>query len=117
MLIRIYNCHRLRILSLGILTILFLLPHGGFPSIHCPFELIFNAPCPACGLSNSAACLIHGEISQSFACHPLGFILVAFLIFSIITNRSIDTEKLTGKLVYTTIIALFLMTWIIRVLI
>jgi hypothetical protein len=96
---------------------LFLLPHGGFPSIYCPFELIFNTPCPACGLSHSAACLINGQVSQSFTCHPLGIILILFLIFAIITNHGIDTNTPAGKLIYTMIIALFLITWIFRVII
>jgi hypothetical protein len=38
----------------------------------CPMALIFDRPCPGCGLTTSWTALLHGEWGVSFAAHPLG---------------------------------------------
>lgn len=43
----------------------------------CPSVLIFDRPCPGCGLTTSWTALIHGNIPLAFAAHPLGPILYA----------------------------------------
>lgn len=65
-------------------------PHGhgthrqlGLPP--CPSVLMFDRPCPGCGLTTSWTNLLHGRIADSFAAHPLGpplyltFTVLAFL--------------------------------------
>ena len=43
----------------------------------CPSVLLFNRPCPACGLTTSWTALMHGDLSASLAAHPLGPLLFA----------------------------------------
>lgn len=38
----------------------------------CPSVLLFDRPCPGCGLTTSWTAFVHGSISQSFRAHPLG---------------------------------------------
>jgi hypothetical protein len=38
----------------------------------CPSVLLFDRPCPGCGLTTSWTALIHGHIAEAFHAHPLG---------------------------------------------
>ncbi|MDR3687843.1 MAG: DUF2752 domain-containing protein [Fimbriimonas sp.] len=38
----------------------------------CPSVLIFDRPCPGCGLTTSWTALIHGDFAYAFHAHPLG---------------------------------------------
>lgn len=38
----------------------------------CPSALLFNRPCPGCGLTTSFTALLHGQIAFAFHAHPLG---------------------------------------------
>lgn len=46
----------------------------------CPSVLLFNKPCPGCGLTTSWTATIHGQFVQAFQAHPLGPIL--YLVFT-----------------------------------
>jgi hypothetical protein len=48
----------------------------------CPSVLLFDRPCPGCGLTTSWTALIHGDLAFSLHAHPLGPIL--YLIFTAI---------------------------------
>ena len=51
----------------------------------CPSVLLFNRPCPGCGLTTSFTAFIHGDFSQSFHAHPLGpFLYLTFSLFAIL---------------------------------
>jgi hypothetical protein len=41
----------------------------------CPSVLLFDRPCPGCGLTTSWTALIHGQIGASFHAHALGPLL------------------------------------------
>ena len=38
----------------------------------CPSVLLFNRPCPGCGLTTSFTALLHGDIAFAFHAHPFG---------------------------------------------
>jgi len=38
----------------------------------CPSVLLFDRPCPGCGLTTSWTAFIHGDIAYAFHAHPLG---------------------------------------------
>ena len=38
----------------------------------CPSVLLFDRPCPGCGLTTSWTNFLHGHIVDAFKCHPLG---------------------------------------------
>ncbi|CAN5488934.1 hypothetical protein BH11ARM1_BH11ARM1_12050 [soil metagenome] len=73
----------------------------------CPSVLLFDRPCPGCGLTTSWTAFIHGDWAMAFHAHPLGpplyigFTVVAILGFvEYLRGRRIEvhTEKV-NKLV------------------
>ncbi|MBC8066072.1 MAG: DUF2752 domain-containing protein [Chlorobia bacterium] len=51
----------------------------------CPSVLLFNRPCPGCGLTTSWTATIHGNLPQAFSAHPLGPLLyLALTTFAVI---------------------------------
>lgn len=58
-------------------------PHGhgthqelGLPP--CPSVLLFDRPCPGCGLTTSWTAFVHGDFAMAFKAHPLGPFLYVF---------------------------------------
>ncbi len=47
----------------------------------CPSVLLFDRPCPGCGLTTSWTALLHGDLSLAFRAHSLGPIL--YLLFTV----------------------------------
>ncbi len=47
----------------------------------CPMVILFDRPCPGCGLTTSWCALLHGRFGESFRAHPLGPLL--YLLFSL----------------------------------
>ncbi|MEO5892194.1 MAG: DUF2752 domain-containing protein [Ferruginibacter sp.] len=48
----------------------------------CPVKSFFHVDCPGCGLQRSFVELLKGNISASFALHPVTIPLLLFFIFS-----------------------------------
>ncbi|MHB8637137.1 MAG: DUF2752 domain-containing protein [Fimbriimonadaceae bacterium] len=48
----------------------------------CPCVLIFNRPCPGCGLTTSFTALLHGRFRDAFKAHWLGPFLYAMFTLS-----------------------------------
>src|SRR5881394_3155534 len=38
----------------------------------CPSVLLFDRPCPGCGLTTSFTAFVHGDFGFAFHAHPLG---------------------------------------------
>ena len=38
----------------------------------CPSVLLFNRPCPGCGLTTSFTAVLHGDFVAAFHAHPIG---------------------------------------------
>lgn len=38
----------------------------------CPSVLLFNRPCPGCGLTTAWTSLLHGDFATSWRAHPIG---------------------------------------------
>jgi hypothetical protein len=47
----------------------------------CPSVMLFDRPCPGCGLTTSWTALVHGDFARAFSAHPLGPIL--YLLFTV----------------------------------
>ncbi|MCP4686033.1 MAG: DUF2752 domain-containing protein [bacterium] len=78
---------RFRIPAVIALTILFCLPEDGIGISLCPFNFLTGISCPLCGLCRSMTCLMHLELQQSLAYHPLGIPVLLLLILIAATNR------------------------------
>jgi len=50
----------------------------------CPFRLMTGRPCPACGLTRSWIALMHGNLRESIAFHPLGPLTVMAAILVVL---------------------------------
>ncbi|MGV3615910.1 MAG: DUF2752 domain-containing protein [Fimbriimonas sp.] len=46
----------------------------------CPSVLMFDRPCPGCGLTTSWTALVHGDFATAFRAHALGPLM--YLIFT-----------------------------------
>ncbi|MBN1349732.1 DUF2752 domain-containing protein [candidate division KSB1 bacterium] len=80
----------------------------GFTLWHCPFNELFNLPCPGCGLTTAYLHLLHFDLLAMFDAHPfapifaMGLLLVlVILIFpESVRNRAISfveqAERKTG---------------------
>ncbi|MFQ5709630.1 MAG: DUF2752 domain-containing protein [bacterium] len=90
----------------------------------CPFFLLFNLPCPACGLTRSMSSLLHLQIGKSLHFHPLGGLVLFFLIWCAVTNRVVvgreggSSLSRTLRQVFTFkfVAALFLLHWLVRMI-
>jgi hypothetical protein len=65
----------------------------------CPTVMLFDRPCPGCGLTTSWTALLHGRVGESLRAHPLGPPLYAifslsalFALFGWWTGRRARTE-------------------------
>ena len=65
----------------------------------CGSVILFDRPCPGCGLTTSWTATIHGRLAEAFQAHPLGPPLyLAFTMFAIANvwafakKRRIDTS-------------------------
>lgn len=51
--------------------------------ILCLHRLIYNKPCPGCGLTRSFVCFAHGDIRTSYNYHRLGIPLFIIILLQI----------------------------------
>lgn len=65
----------------------------------CGSVILFDRPCPGCGLTTSWTATIHGNLAEAFSAHPLGPPL--YLIFTVLAvanvwafakKRTVDTS-------------------------
>jgi hypothetical protein len=59
-------------LALGSLVI-WLSGHLGRPVQLCLFKQLTHIPCPTCGFTRGALCLLHGEVGKAWLCNPFLF--------------------------------------------
>lgn len=83
-----------RLPAVLVLGILVLLPSDGLGILLCPFNLLFDLPCPACGLTRSMSSLLHLQFAKSLFFHPLGGVVLFFLFTRLFTNEP-DGLRLT----------------------
>lgn len=78
----------------------------------CGSVVMFDRPCPGCGMTTSWTHFIHGDFTQSFQPHPLGpivymlFTLTAFMClygyargYRLITESKLATRSLVAAIV------------------
>jgi hypothetical protein len=66
----------------------------------CPSVLIFNRPCPGCGLTTSFTATIHGDFAKAFSAHVFGpifyvlFTLSALAcLYGLIVQKRFNTDS------------------------
>jgi hypothetical protein len=81
----------------------------------CPSVLLFDRPCPGCGLTTSWTALVHGQLGMAFRAHPLGPIFYAFFtagallgMYGWIKNLRLQTDARWANIGMTAFVAIFL---------
>lgn len=115
---------RYRLPSLLAILIIVMMPPDGFGFSVCLFQHLFGLPCPACGLTRSMASILHFEWVKSFLYHPLGGIVLAYLVICLVTNQPdyfksklVANRKIWQRVFsYQFLFFLFLAVWIARII-
>lgn len=69
------------------LAVVFLILSGSFT---CPTRLLLGVPCPGCGMTRATWALLHLDLSEALALHPLSPLLVP--LFAWIVGRALLVE-------------------------
>lgn len=86
----------------------------------CPSVLLFDRPCPGCGLTTSWTALLHGDWALAFHAHALGPLLyLGFTAFALGTFALLLRRRRwrDGRLVtpaFTTVFGIFLAYGLVR---
>jgi hypothetical protein len=59
---------------LAALLVALVMPSEGFGVSLCGLYQTLGLPCPACGMTRSVSCFLHGKWGLSWAFHPLGWL-------------------------------------------
>jgi hypothetical protein len=78
----------------------------------CPSVLLFDRPCPGCGLTTSWTALVHGQIGFAFHAHAIGpFLYLLFTVsawlalYGFLTGKRLMLEaKIPSRIIYATAI-------------
>jgi len=81
----------------------------------CPSVLIFDRPCPGCGLTTSWTAFIHGDLHTALHAHPLGpalyilFTVSAFMaLFGYLRGYRFATDTPTFNRIMAVVVTVFL---------
>jgi hypothetical protein len=60
----------------------------------CPSVLLFDRPCPGCGLTTCWCALLHGNFGLAFHAHPLGpFLYLGFTLLAVLCVYGFAVRK------------------------
>ena len=123
---RIYSGHfKYRLPAIVGIIVLFLLPSDGLSIDVCWFQMIFELPCPVCGLTRGMSSFLHFEFYKSLIYHPLSALVLSYLFVLALSNKpdyikSIvqkKLEKLVPFFSFKFVAFLFIGFWIIKFII
>jgi hypothetical protein len=61
----------------------------------CPVRLLLHVPCPSCGLTRAASCVLHADLAGATRIHPLWWAVFPYL--GILVALEAVTYVRTGK--------------------
>ena len=71
-------------ISIIVLVMSAVLPTDGLGFVLCPFNRIFDLPCPGCGLTRSITNITHGRWHSALVYNPMGYIAYGLFVFGAI---------------------------------
>ncbi len=85
----------------------------------CPFQWLFEVPCPSCGLSRAVAAFATGNWACAFGFHPLFPLALVALTWWMATEGPLRTRRLAaavpvGRRVLVAVAAVFVAFWVGR---
>lgn len=91
----------------------------GLPA--CPSVVLFDRPCPGCGLTTSWTATLHGQLHTAFVDHPFGPILyfgftatALLALYGYVTNNRLKSEHKGANTFLTYFLFVFLAFGIYR---
>jgi len=113
---------KFRLPAIAGLIVILLLPADGLNITVCWFRMLFDLPCPACGLTRGMSSLLHFELYKSFLYHPLSALVLVYLFVLAFSNKAdslkkimqAKSEKLAPFFSFKFIAFLFICIWIIK---
>ena len=83
---------------LGLIYLLFIDPSQEHPLSFCPLKLLGIGSCPGCGLGQSVAFMLHGDVDRGLEAHWLGpFALLVITHRIVALTRNLFTNYQKGK--------------------
>ena len=90
----------------------------------CPVALGLHQPCPGCGLTRASKALLHGDLADAYAYHPLVFAVLplfgawlGFALYEYLVRGVASPPPRVGKALTPLLAALWvalLVLWILR---
>lgn len=87
-------------------------------SIHtCLFKRLTGIPCPTCGFTRGAFCLLHGRVDQAWLYNPLLFSVLGVLLITIVLRLlfaqgvRVCLTRAERAVAWALAIALFCINW------
>ena len=87
----------------------------------CPSVLLFNRPCPGCGLTTSFTAFVHGDFGFAFHAHPLGPLMYVALtvwawlgLYGFLKNKRLDGSGPTFNRAMIAFVVVFFAFGIVR---
>ena len=87
-----------------------------FLDIRCFFKLLFNIPCPGCGMTRAYISLLHLDLAAAFRLNPMFWsvpILAALYLF----DGKLFKQKWLNYAITVGVLSGFIICWIIRLII
>ena len=81
--------------------------------IRCVWESIFGFPCPGSGYTRAVMAMFHLHFAQAWQYHPM-FWSIGFFAVYFLRDGNVFRNKRLNAGVMIVILALFLITWILR---
>lgn len=87
----------------------------------CPSVIVFQRPCPGCGLTTSFTSFLHGDVTRAFSAHAVGPILyIAFTLsawaclYGFIRGRRFNTDSRSFSFALGTLVTVLVAFGVIR---
>lgn len=89
----------------------------------CPLATIFHVPCPTCGMTRAARCVLRGDLAGANAMHPLWLVVLPACALAIVVElRGFAKSGAWGAAMQSTwlarvgtgIVVMLVVVWIAR---
>ena len=112
------NKMKYRLPSFVVLAFISIISSDGIGFSLCIFQNMFGFSCPACGLTRSMSSLLRLDVLKSFSYHPLGFIILGFILLCLLTNYPgyLGSKNKVFKQIFSfkLMTLLFIVVWLLR---
>ena len=80
----------------------------------CPMKLLFDIPCPGCGMTRAVWYFMTFRFSLSFAYNPLAVFVIIGVVYYLFVRKFRRIPEKWEKIYFWTFCAALIIVWIIR---